>query len=53
MAKANLSLAEQELIKKEILHREAVINREGYNYFPSSTLVEQRSLSKTSFLSPL
>jgi len=30
MAKANLSLAEQELIKKEILHREAVINREGY-----------------------
>ena len=29
MAKANLSPAEQELIKKEILHREAMISREG------------------------
>jgi len=29
MNKANLTLAEQELIKKEILHREAVISREG------------------------
>ncbi len=33
MAKANLSLAEQELIKKEILHREAIINREGLGLF--------------------
>ncbi len=36
MAKANLSPAEQELIKKEILHREAVINREGYRSIVAS-----------------
>ena len=30
MAEANLSKAEQELVKKEILHREAIISREGY-----------------------
>ena len=29
MNKSGLSPAEQELIKKEILHREAVVNREG------------------------
>jgi hypothetical protein len=31
MSKANLSPAEQELIKKEILHKEAMINRERYS----------------------
>jgi hypothetical protein len=30
MNKAGLGPGEQEMIKKEILHREAIINREGY-----------------------
>jgi hypothetical protein len=30
MNKAGLGPGEQEMIKKEILHREAMINREGY-----------------------
>ncbi len=42
MAKANLSVAEQELIKKEILHREAIINREGYFASMTSSIDEPR-----------
>lgn len=30
MQKMNLTPAEQELVKKEILHREAILNREQY-----------------------
>ena len=40
MVKANLTTVEQELIKKEILHKEAIINREGY--YLQNILVERK-----------
>lgn len=49
MTKANLSPAEQELIKKEILHREAMINREGYIMSPN-ILLRRTKMSIRDFL---
>ena len=33
MTKANLTPAEQEIVKNEVLHREAIIQRERYSKY--------------------
>ena len=39
MAKLNLSEAEQDLIKQDILHKEAELNRKMYSSFQLNSLV--------------